>query len=156
MVVYNLLSEGFPMNYRILVIILTTPILSYGFAIFSSLFSLPGIEQLYEKKVLALKEECSDAEQCECCTALLEKGFKWDEINAFLELPSQEQEKMMNVVMMSVRNKCEGKKILNGFTQEDRKILQKYEDLLWEKKKEQASITEEIKHAAMTDVLKEK
>lgn len=144
------------MNYRFFAIILPIPLLSYGFVSVTSLFNLASIGQIYEKKVTALKEECDDKKQCECCTALLEKSFKWDEINAFSKLSSEEQEKMINILLMAAKKKCKEENVLDGFTQEDCKILQKYEDVLWEKKRRDASVVEEIIHTAIRDVLEEK
>jgi len=49
-----------------------------------------------------------------------------------------------------------GEKILNKLTKEDRQVLKKFEELLWEKTASGATITEEIKHAVTLDVLEEK
>jgi len=111
---------------------------------------------MFDKKAENLKATSTDKKQCECYATLFEKGFSLKEINAFFKLSPEEQEKMLDIVEMTAENKCRGKKILNKLTKEDRQVLKKFEELLWEKTASGATITEEIKHAVTLDVLEEK
>jgi len=142
---------GVYMNYRFF-ILLAVPMFSYGF----DPLNLKRMKQMFDKKAENLKATSTDKKQCECYESTLEKGFSLKEINAFFELSPQEQEKMLDIVMMTVQNKCQGKKILNRLTKEDRQVLKKFEDCLWGKKASSATTTEEIKHAVTLDILEEK